>query len=271
MSTSHYTHGSSVAEQQRLTALNMRLNNRCIEAGRFTAGERVIDFGAGLGQFSRMMARATGVPVLGLERSPEQIAEALRQADADGESSLLEMRQGDIVSPPLSEEEFGQFDVAHARFVLEHMPDPLLIVRNMARSVRPGGRVILSDDDYETLRLWPEPPGFAPLWHAYQRIYDRHGNDPIIGRRLVQLLYQGGLRPHRNTLVFFGGCAGEPEFEDVVRNIASIIDEAIEDIVATGTPRTLVATTLDALISWSKEPDSAVWFGMCWAEGIRPE
>ncbi|TIS96109.1 MAG: hypothetical protein E5W72_17705 [Mesorhizobium sp.] len=140
----------------------------------------------------------------------------------------------------------------------------------MAGAVRPGGRVILSDDDYDGLRLWPEPPGFASLWHAYQRTYDRHGNDPIIGRRLVQLLHQADLRPRRITFVFFGGCAGEPDFEAVVRNIASIIDEAMDDIVAIGLPRQSVTATLDALIDWSKEPDSAVWFGMSWAVAVRP-
>jgi len=81
----------------------------------------------------------------------------------------------------------------------------------MAQAVRPGGRVILSDDDCDGLRLWPEPPGFAPVWIAYQRTYDRHGNDPFVGR-----------------------------------------------------------AALDALISWSNAPDSAVRFGMSWAEGIRP-
>jgi SAM-dependent methyltransferase len=270
MSSSHYTHGSTEAEQHRLTALNRRLNDRCLDAAQFVTGERVIDFGAGLAQFSRMMARATGVPVLAIERDPDQIVEATRQADADGELGLLELRQGDVLAPPLRAGERGEFDVAHARFVLEHLPDPLRVVRNMADAVRPGGRVILSDDDYESLRLWPEPPGFAPLWTAYQRTYDRHGNDPIVGRRLVQLLHQAGLRPRRNTLVFFGGCAGEPEFEEVVGNIASIIDEANDDIVATGMSRRSVKLVLDELIDWSKEPDSAVWFGMSWAEGVRP-
>ncbi|MBY5511858.1 methyltransferase domain-containing protein [Rhizobium leguminosarum] len=270
MSSSHYTHGSSEAEQQRLTALNRRLNERCIDAARLVAGERVVDFGAGLGQYSRMMARATGVPVLGIERSAEQIAEAMRQAATDGEIDILEMREGDVLDPPFRDDELGQFDVAHARFVLEHIPDPLHVVRNMARAVRPGGRVILSDDDYDGLRLWPEPPGFSSVWHSYQRTYDRHGNDPVVGRRLVQLLHEAGLRPRRNALVFFGGCAGDPDFEDVVWNIASIADEAIDDIVATGLSRDAVTTALDALIEWSKAPDAAVWFGMSWAEGVRP-
>lgn len=35
--------------------------------------------GSGLGQFSRAMARESGRPVLGIERSDEQIAEAVRQ------------------------------------------------------------------------------------------------------------------------------------------------------------------------------------------------
>jgi len=270
MSSSHYTHGSSEAEQQRLTALNRRLNEGCLHAAQLVAGERVVDFGAGLGQYSRLMARATGVAVLGLERSPEQIAEARHQAEADGETTLLEMRQADVLDPPFRDDEHGGFDVAHARFVLEHIPDPLRVVRNMARAVRPGGRVILSDDDYDSLRLWPEPPGFQPVWTAYQRTYDRHGNDPIVGRRLVQLLHQAGLLPRRSTLVFFGGCAGDPDFGEVVRNIASIVEEAIDDIVATGLARAAVTAALDALIAWSKEPDSAVWFGMSWAEGIRP-
>ncbi|EJC69903.1 hypothetical protein Rleg5DRAFT_5705 [Rhizobium leguminosarum bv. viciae WSM1455] len=133
-----------------------------------------------------------------------------------------------------------------------------------------NSRVILSDDDYDGLRLWSEPPGFSSLWNAYQRTYDRHCNDSIVGRRLVQLLHQADLRPRRNTLVFFGGCAGDPDFEDVVRNIASIVDEAIDDIVATGLSRDTVTAGLDTLIAWSKAPDSAVWFGMSWAEGIRP-
>jgi SAM-dependent methyltransferase len=270
MSSSHYTHGSSSAEQNRLTALNQRLNERCLQPANLQPGERVIDFGSGLGQFSRMMARVTGVPVVAIERSAEQISEAERQAVAAGEMALIELREGDVLVPPIGVSEWGKFDVAHTRFVLEHLPDPLNLVQHMARAVRPGGRVILADDDYDTLRLWPEPAGFAFIWQAYQRTYDRHGNDPVVGRRLVQLLHAARLTPRRNTLVFFGGCAGEPDFEGVVTNLASVIDEAVDDISAIGIPRAAVRSALDTLIAWGREPDSAVWYGMAWAEGIRP-
>jgi hypothetical protein len=131
----------------------------------------------------------------------------------------------------------------------------------MAGAVRPGGRVILPDDDYDGLRLWPEPPGFASLWHAYQRTYDRHGNDPIIRPTCVHDV---------SHLSFLADAPASLTLKAVVRNIASIIDEAIDDIVGIGLPCQSVTATLDALIDWSKEPDPAVWFGMSWAEAVRP-
>lgn len=82
-----------------------------------------------------MVARATGIPGVAIERSPQQIEEALRQASADGETNLLTMREGDVLSPPIREGEWDTFDVAHARFVLEHVPNPATVVLHMARAV----------------------------------------------------------------------------------------------------------------------------------------
>src|SRR5207249_1224128 len=127
--------------------------------------------------------------VLAVERSAEQIAEARLLAARDGEEGRVEFRQGDALDPPLKPAEWGSFDVVHARFLLEHLPDPLQAVRILVEAARPGGRIVLEDDDHEVLRLWPDPPGFAELWRAYQRSFDRLGNDPYVGRRLVSLLH----------------------------------------------------------------------------------
>src|SRR5215470_19133742 len=77
MTSSHYAHGTDAAEQQRLTTMNRLLNDRCLAAARLSTGDRVVDFGAGLGQVSRAMARATGIKVVGIERSEEQIRGAM--------------------------------------------------------------------------------------------------------------------------------------------------------------------------------------------------
>jgi ubiquinone/menaquinone biosynthesis C-methylase UbiE len=265
-----YVHGTHPEEQARLTRLNTLLNQGSIRELAAKNGERMLDVGAGLGQLARAVAKITRIPAIGVERSADQIAEGIRQARAAGEEHWLELRRGDAQDLPLGDDEWATFDIAHARFLLEHVKNPLEIVKAMVRAVRPGGRIVLEDDDHDVLRLWPEPPGLAAVWKGYMRSYDRAGNDPLVGRRLVQLLHAAGAEPRRSTWIFFGACAGHADFELYVENLAIILEEAAGAIVATGIDRHDLAAAMTALRLWKQRPDAALWFAMSWAEGIRP-
>ena len=273
MSESTYIHGTSEDEQARLSRMNDELlNPSSLRELALRGDERIIDFGSGLGQFSRAMARV--VPrghVVGIERSDEQLATARRLAEAADESDLVDFRQADVLNLDLGDEA-GTFDVAHTRFLLEHLPDPLRVVRAMVSAVRPGGRIILADDDHDVLRLWPEPPGMYDLWRAYMRTYDRIGNDPYIGRRLIQLLHQAGAQPVRNTWIFFGGCAGMEIFDTLSRNMAGVVRTARSTILEM---QLFDAQLFDEVMRqyevWRARPDAALWFAMAYAEGTSPE
>ena len=264
-----YVHGTHPEEQARLSRLNNLLNQGSIRELAARPGERMLDVGAGLGQFARAIAKITGVPTVGVERSADQIAESTRQARIAGEENWLDLRRGDARDLPLEDDEWATFDIAHARFLLEHVREPLEIVKGMVRAVRPGGRIVLEDDDHDVLRLWPEPPGLVEVWKAYMRTYDRAGNDPFTGRRLVQLLHDAGAQPRRNTWIFFGACAGHADFELYVENLAIILEGAREAIIATGTGHGELAAAVAALREWKRRPDAAFWFAMSWAEGVR--
>jgi SAM-dependent methyltransferase len=270
-SESTYIHGTSPEEQRRLGVMNRILNDGSRARLRLQPGQSVIDFGCGLGQFTREMARdATPGRVVGIERSEDQLSTAIQLARADGEEELVEFRRGDAAAPQLDEQERASFDVAHARFLLEHLVDPLAAVRAMVAAVRPGGRIILADDDHDVLRLWPEPPGLADLWRAYVRSYERIGNDPFIGRRLVSLLVQAGARPRRNDWIFFGGCAGSDHFADLVDNLHGILDGARETILSHDLfEEEYFESVLRNLRSWAGRDDASFWFAMAWAEGIK--
>ena len=268
---STYLHGVEPVEQRRLSTLNELVNRGSLGALAASPGEHAIDFGAGLGQLTRGIARATGIAVVGIERSAEQIAEGLRQAAAAGEAGLLDLRQGDAATPPLQPAEWGSFDLAHTRFLLEHVQDPAAVVRAMVRSVRPGGRIVLEDDDHDVLRLWPEPAGFGPIWAAYQRSYDRNGNDPIVGRRLVSLLHAAGAEPRRSAWLPFGSCSGDPAFGLFVDNLVHILDGAREPMLQTrGVSAEQLEVGLEELRLFRERPDAALWYGISWAEGVRP-
>jgi SAM-dependent methyltransferase len=271
MSESVYLHGTTDEEQRRLSLMNdVLLNNAALREMALRGDERIIDFGSGLGQFSRAMAGA--VPrgrVVGIERDEKQLDGARRLAAED--KVAVDFRRGDVLNLELPREEWGSFDVAHARFILEHVPDPLRVVQTMVRAAKPGGRIILADDDHDVMRLWPEPPGFYDLWRAYIRTYDRIGNDPIVGRRLVELLHRAGAVPRRNTWIFFGGCAGMETFDVLTANMISIVRGARETIIKMSL---FDAKAFDDVVRayqlWSQRPDAAMWFAVAWAEGARP-
>ena len=268
-----YIHGTHPEEQERLALLNDLLNNASLKALGLRVGEKVLDIGSGLGQLSRAIGRVLGPGgrVVAIERDPEQLADALRRAERNGESDLVDFRQGEATRPPLADDEWGSFDVAHTRFLLEHVPDPQAVVETMVRALKPGGRIVLEDDDHDVLRLWPEAPRLDRLWRAYFETYWKMGNDPLVGRRLVQLIYDAGATPVRNDRLFFGSCAGSPEFEHYITNFIGVLESARKQIVElTDLDAEAIDEGIKELEKWSRRPDAALWYGTGWAEGRKP-
>ena len=271
---SHYLHGSSPEEQDRLAKMNEMMNGLALKEMSLRFGESVLDVGSGLGQLTRGMARQVGLgtKVVGIERDKAQLREACRFAATAGESTLVDFRQGDANRLPLKPDEWGSFDLAHTRFVLEHVREPLEVVQQMVQAVRPGGRIILEDDAHDIFRVWPISPGFDRMWRNYIRTYDRVGNDPIIGHRLVSLLHQAGALPKRNTWLFFGACAGQPElFQTCVENIVGILQGVREQILKLGDfDDNAFDGCIDNFREWGQRPDAAMWYAISWVEGVRP-
>ena len=227
-----YVHGYSAAEMRRLTRMQGILNEAELAAIDLSGVSALLDVGAGLGQMTRAFARALGpnARVVGVERDDRQRAAAREQAAEAGEPNLVEFRAGDATALPLADDERGTFDLAHARFLLEHVPDPLAVVREMVTAVRPGGRIVLVDDDHEHLQMSPECPEMERLWRVYWESYRDHGFDPVVGRRLMGLLAEAGARPLRVASVFYGACRGMEIFDAVVDNLIGVIASSVEGL-----------------------------------------
>ncbi|HBK89571.1 MAG TPA: hypothetical protein PKM91_17350, partial [Cyclobacteriaceae bacterium] len=57
---SSYIHGTDPIEQARLSKLNELINARCIALMPVKAGDKILDVGSGLGQFTHQLAQLTG-------------------------------------------------------------------------------------------------------------------------------------------------------------------------------------------------------------------
>lgn len=271
--TNQYIHGSSVIERSRLALMNELINERCLEALALGGERKVLDVGCGTGQFTRLMSAhlPADSTIVAVEHNPDQVQAALQLADGDTGTCIVDFRIGDAVHLPLDLEEMGTFDLAHTRFLLEHVPDAAAVVRSMVHAVRPGGRVVLADDDHHLLRLWPEPEGMMAAWRAYYRSYRQLGTDPLVGRKLTTLLYKAGAQPSHISQVFYGGCAGSDSFTGVVDNLLGVLEGARLAVLAGGeiTDRNYNAA-LKNFRKFRALPDAALWYVINWAEGHKP-
>ncbi len=103
-------------------------------------GERVLDVGCGSGQTTRDAARrATGGHVLGVDLSSPMLALARRLAEREGVSNAT-FEQADAQVHPFPE---AHFDVVVSRSGTMFFGDFHAAFANLARALRPGGRLLL--------------------------------------------------------------------------------------------------------------------------------
>jgi ArsR family transcriptional regulator len=103
-------------------------------------GLRVADIGTGTGVLALELARA-GLRVIAVDHSPRMLEAARSKLEQDPELEV-DLRLGDASSLPLGD---GEVDAAFAHMVLQYLASPVDAVREMARVVKPGGRVVVID------------------------------------------------------------------------------------------------------------------------------
>jgi len=127
-------------------------------------GEVVLDLGAG-GGFDVFIAGQKVGPtgrVIGVDMTPEMIAKARRNAAAYRQRSGLdnvEFRLGEIEHLPVAD---ASVDVAISNCVINLSPDKAQVWREIARVLKPGGRVAVSD----LALLKPLPPAITQMVEA---------------------------------------------------------------------------------------------------------
>ena len=111
--------------------------------GELQAGERVVDIGSGAGFDSLIAARMVGPSgrVVGVDMTPAMLAKA-RQAQVETNLSNLDFREGFGEALPVPE---GWADVVISNGVLNLMPDKTTALQEMARVLKPDGRLQLAD------------------------------------------------------------------------------------------------------------------------------
>src|SRR4051794_12581856 len=125
------------------------------------AEDRVLDVATGTGLVAAALVHRTGCRVVGLDQSEEMLARAEARVAADPQlQDRITLVQGTAEELPF---ETGEFDALSFPFPLPYVDDPDATLPELARVVKPGGRIAAIE--------FGVPGGLArPLWWVYTRV-----------------------------------------------------------------------------------------------------
>jgi hypothetical protein len=129
------------------------LTERLARALRVGSGDLVVDIGSGLGTSALVIARATGCDVVGVDLSSANVERAGTRAADAGLAARVRFLEGDAEALPLPD---TSVDGVLSECSLCLVPDKRAAVREIARVLRPGGRVAISDVTARPTALPPE-------------------------------------------------------------------------------------------------------------------
>src|SRR3954447_17609982 len=176
------------AERDRLDSLTSLYDARTLELCErlgLSEGWDCLDAGAGTGSLA--LSLAEHVAPTGTVTALDADARFLRPIEAD---SLIVV-EADLTETPLP---VDRYDLAHARLVLEHLPQRGDVLAALTAAVRPGGWLLIEDFDWSTA-LVVDPPHPTPdrVARACLQLFTAGAYDPYYGRTLPRPLHEAGL------------------------------------------------------------------------------
>jgi ubiquinone/menaquinone biosynthesis C-methylase UbiE len=137
-------------------------------------GSRVLEIGCGAGFMAVALAQR-GLHVYAIDSTEAMIEQARRYAAESGATELLSLDIGDVYTLTFED---GSFDLVIAIGVIPWLARPELAMREIARVIRPDGRVILTADNRARLTYLLDPwmnPVLSPLRRSVKSMLERVG------------------------------------------------------------------------------------------------
>jgi SAM-dependent methyltransferase len=186
--------------------------------------ERALDVGTGAGALALALAPLVR-EVVGLDPVPELLELALERAAPN-----TDFVEGDGTALPFPD---GSFDLAGTHRTLHHVARPDLVVAELARVTKPGGRVLVVD------QLAPDDPAGAAALHEFEAVRDSSHRRLLTDPELRELFAVDGLavlrerrEEQRRELAAYldlAGCEGDrrAQAETLAAEDASLLVESV--------------------------------------------
>jgi ubiquinone/menaquinone biosynthesis C-methylase UbiE len=185
-----YVHGYGTPEQERLVEQAEHWRHRLIRDGtRLVPGMRLLEVGCGVGAVLAVLGQEfPGLRLTGVDIEPKQLEFARGHLARSKIEAIL--READALALPFEDE---SFDHVWMMWFLEHVADPIAVLREARRVLAPGGGITAIEVDYSTCRAEPSTPAIEALFRAMVQGMAASGWSDA-GTRLPGWLHEAGFR-----------------------------------------------------------------------------
>ncbi len=185
-----YIHGFSKNEQDRLCAQARFLESMVFSAVDFTGRRHVLEVGCGVGaQTQILLERFPGILVQAVDLSTAQVACARERLEGLIAAGRVRVDVADATRLPFPD---AAFDAAFVCWVLEHVSDPVFMLRELRRTLSPGAVLFGIEVMNASLFLHPDCPATREYWDAFNRGQQTAGGDPYVGAKMGNILQEAG-------------------------------------------------------------------------------
>lgn len=228
----------------------------------------VLDVGCGDGALSIGLA-AVARHVTAVDAAPDEFAAAQEHA-ASHEIKNVEFVRADATALQFADD---SFDACLCHSVLEAVDDPLAVLEEISRVLKPGGVLGAASVEYDALVLaGPDTDLLRRFYSIREQMWWGWGANPFLGRELRGLLSTAGFVDIEATarVITYGTPERVREFGDG-RAQECLDEEYVEEVVSHHlADEEEFAAMAQAWLAWGDAPASFAAFTWCRALGRKP-
>ncbi len=278
--TQGYLHGFTPEEQDRLFEQARFLEPFVYAQLDYSDRHDLLEIGCGVGaQTDVLLRRFPELKITGIDASPIQIERARERHSPALDSGRLELLVGDALHLPFSE---PRFDSAFVCWLLEHVRDPIEILKETRRVLLPGALITCSEVMNATFFVHPYSPHTLQYWFAFNDHQWELQGDPFVGAKLGNYLLAAGYSDIVTTPRTFHFDSRKPEQRArFIEYWAKLLLSGAPGLLEAGkvTPA-LVEGMKDELARLKNDPDAVFFYsfmqaqavnGRCWGTGFAAQ
>lgn len=264
---SGYLHGFSSEEQDRLYKQARFLEPKVYEKIDFKGRERILEVGCGVGaQTEILLERFPDLKIQGVDAAATQVDRAkahLAQAISAGRAGF---EVADALHLPYED---NTFDGAFVCWLLEHVQNPVGILREVLRTLKAASVVYCTEVQNATFYVHPYSPATLQYWFTFNDHQWSLKGDPFVGAKLGNYLVEAGFQNVQTELRVLHYDNRSPKMRaDYIEYWTQLLLSGVPELIVAGkVTEELVGEMKKELNRLKYDKDSVFFYGFVQARG----